>query len=154
MDRERTVRVTFSDHVFTEAYDPDRHTPDLIHSRRHGDLRAFDVHRWELSRDLPDLFRTLGGQSVYRSGGRNFFFPRGNAGQAPYAVFFEAIRSNRRDADVRVIVRSAYEKDAMAMRASPVSFPRLIDAAARGVTPPVGPPARIKRRRQGGQTQE
>jgi len=154
MDRERTVRVTFSDHVFTEAHDPDRHTPDLIHSRRDCDPRAFNVRRWELSRDLPDLFRTLGRQSVYRSKGRNFFFLCGNAGEPPYAVFFDAIRSSRRKADVSVIVRSTYEKDAMAMRARPVSFSRLIDAVAREVTPPLGPPALIKRRRQGWRTRK
>ena len=149
MDRGRTVRVTFLDHVFTEAHDPDRHTPDLIYSRRNGDLRAFDVRRWELSLDLPDLFRTLNRQSVYGTKGRNFFFLCGNAGEPPYAVFFEAIQSDLWNVDVSVIVRSAYEKEGMATRASPVSFPRLIDAVARGITPPLGPPAPIKRRPQG-----
>lgn len=141
------VRVTFEDHVFTETHDPVVHTPDLIYSRRPRDWRAFDARRWQLSQDLPQLFQTLGGQSVYRSQGKNFFFLRGIIGAAPYAVFFEALRSNRKDADVGVIVRSAYEKDNMTRRASPVSFPRLIDAAARGVNPPVGPSAQIRRRR-------
>ena len=138
--------VTFDDHVFTEAHDPEVHTPDLIYSRRPSGWRAFNVRRWELSRDLPELFRTLGGQSVYRSKGRNFFFLRGEARQAPYAVFFEARQSNREGADVHVIVRSAYEKESMASRASPVRLPRLVDAVARGDDPPVGPPAQIKRR--------
>lgn len=139
------VRITFDDHVFTEAHDPDAHALDLIYSRRPGDWRAFNVRRWELSHDLPELFRTLGGQSVYRSKGRNFFFLRG-AGQAPYVVFFEARQSNREDTDVHIIVRSAYEKESMTRRASPVRFPRLVDAVARGDDPPVGPSARIKRR--------
>ena len=145
-ESEYAVRVTFYDHVFTKAYDPSGHTPDLIYSRRPGDERVFDVRRWELSRDLPNLFQTLGRSSVYQSG-RNFFFLRGKTGEPPYAVFFNAVRSTRQDAGVSVIVRSAYEKDNMARRAHPVSFPRLIDAAARGLAPPVGPPAQIKRRR-------
>lgn len=139
------VRVTFDDHVFTEAHDPDAHMPDLIYSRRNDGWRAFNVRRWELSHDLPELFRTLGNQSVYRSKERNFFFLRG-AGHAPYAVFFEARQSSREDADVHIIVRSAYEKASMTTRASPVRFPRLVDAVARGTVPPAGPPARIKRR--------
>ena len=146
-ESEYAVRVTFYDHVFTKAYDPNAHTPDLIYSRRSGDERAFDVRRWELSRDLPDLFQTLGQSSVYQSKGRNFFFLRGKTGEAPYAVFFEAARSNRQDASVSVIVRSAYEKANMARWACPVSFPRLIDAVAHGLAPPAGPRAQIKRRR-------
>lgn len=145
-ETERIVRVIFKDHVFTEAYDPTVHTPDLIYSRHPGDCRAFDARRWELSHDLPELFRTLGGHSVYQSTGKNFFFLRGKAGEAPYVVFFEALRSNRQDADVSVIVRSAYEKESMTRRANPVRFPRLIDAAARGTIPSVGPLAQIKRR--------
>lgn len=90
-------------------------------------------------------FWTLGGQSVYRSKGRNFFFLHG-AGQAPYVVFFEARQSNREDTDVHIIVRSAYEKESMTRRASPVRFSRLVDAVARGDDPPVGPSAQIKRR--------
>lgn len=144
---EYAVRVTFEDHVFTEAHDPERHTPDLVYSRRAGDWRAFEVDRWQSSKQLPDLFRTLGGHSVYQSKGRNFFFLQGPAGAAPYAVFFEALKSNRIDADVAVIVRSAYEKSSMTRTAAPVKFPRLIDATARGVKTPVGPRAQIKRRR-------
>ena len=145
-ETERIVRVTFDNHVFTVAHDPDRHRPDLICSRRPGDWRAFDVRRWELSRKLPELFRNLGGQAVYQTGGRNFFFPCGDAGQAPYVVFFQVRRSDRQGADVHVIVRSAYEKESMTRQARPVTFPRLVDAAARGIDPPVGPLASIKRR--------
>ena len=141
-----SVRVSFSDHVFTETFNPGAHTPDLIYSKRVGDWRAFDTGRWQLSQTLPQLFRTIGGHSVYQSKGRNFFFLRGAAGSPPYAVFFEAALSRRDDADVAVIVRSAYEKGGMVRRARPVKFPRLIDATARSVPPPVGPSAQIKRR--------
>ena len=142
-----SVRVMFEDHVFTEEHNAAVHTPDLIYSRRNGDWRAFNLRRWQLSLDLPQLFQTIGGQSVYSSQGRNFFFLRGNLADPPYAVFFEALKSNRNDADVSVFVRSAYEKDNMTKWASPVSFPRLIDAASREVAPPMGPAARIRRRR-------
>ena len=142
-ETERIVRVTFGDHVFTEAHDPDRHTPDLIYSRRPGGWRAFNERRWELSRELPELFRTLGGQAVYQGEGPNFFFLRG---QAPYVVFFQVRQSDREEADVHVIVRSAYEKESMTRRARPVRFSRLVDAAARGIDPPVGLLALIKRR--------
>ena len=67
-------------------------------------------------------------------------------GAPPYAVFFDPIRSTHKDADVAVIVRSAYEKENMTKRASPVSFPRLVDAVARGVQTPIGPPVQIRRR--------
>ena len=140
------VRVTFEDHVFTTAFDPVLHTPDLIYSRRAGDWRAFDTARWQQSQDLPQLFRTIGGHSVYHSKGRNFFFLRGAAGTPPYAVFFEATLSNRNDTDVAVIVRSAYEKNSMTRWASPIKFPRLIDSVARETHTPSGPPAQIKRR--------
>lgn len=91
----RIVRVTFEDHVFTEAHNPHAHAPDLIYSRRPGDWRAFNVRRRELSYDLPVLFRNLGSQSVYRSKGQNFVFLRSKVGQAPYVVFFQALQSSR-----------------------------------------------------------
>ena len=140
------VRVTFEDHVFTAAFNQADHTPDLIYSRRSRDWRAFDERRWELSRDLPKLFSTIGRHSVYRSRNRNFFFLRGMVGTPPYAVFFKPIRSTHKDADVAVIVRSAYEKENMTKWASPVSFPRLVDAVARDVQTPIGSPVQIRRR--------
>ncbi|CUH89833.1 hypothetical protein PH5382_03786 [Phaeobacter sp. CECT 5382] len=145
-ETDYSVRVTFEDHVFTAVFNPDDHTPDLIYSRRPGDWRAFDERRWGLSRDLPQLFSTIGGHSVYRSKDRNFFFLRGMAGAPPYAVFFDPTRSTHKDADIAVIVRSAYEKDNMTKWASPVSFPRLVDAVARGVQTPLGPAVQIRRR--------
>lgn len=145
-DTDYAVRVTFEDHVFTTAFDPGLHTPDLVYSRRPGDWRAFDAARWQQSQTLPGLFRTIGGHSVYHSMGRNFFFLRGAAGTPPYAVFFEPTRSNRSDTDVAVIVRSAYEKNGMTRWASPIKFPRLIDSVARGIQTPLGPRAQIRRR--------
>ena len=140
------VRVTFEDHVFTTTFDPVLHTPDLIYSRRARDWRAFDTARWQQSQDLPKLFRTIGGHSVYHSKGRNFFFLRGTVGTPPYAVFFEPTLSNRDDTDVAVIVRSAYEKNGMTRWACPIKFPRLIASAARGTQMPLGPLAQIRRR--------
>lgn len=145
-DTDYSVRVTFEDHVFTTAFDPVLHTPDLIYSRRADDWRAFDTTRWQQSQDLPQLFRSIGGHSVYHSKGRNFFFLRGAAGTPPYAVFFEPMRSNRDDTDVAVIVRSAYEKNSMTRWASPIKFPRLIDSVVRGIQTPLGPSAQIRRR--------
>ena len=63
-----------------------------------------------------------------------------------YAVFFEPIRAKHEDANVAVIVRSAYEKENMTKWASPVSFPRLVDAVARGIQTPIGSPMQIRRR--------
>ena len=141
------VRVTFTSHVFTEKLEA-RHTPDLRYSFA-NEVRAFDVRRHQLSLALPGLLRTHGNRSVYHSDRGTFFLLKGvpNApGNRPYAVFFAALKSNRNDADVAITVRSAYEKDRIALQAQPVKLTRLVKAIADEVPVPAGPPARIQRR--------
>ena len=87
------VRVTFSCHVFTEALQP-AHRPDL-HYKHGGETRAFDVRRWKLSQQLPNLLQTQGGRSVYHTDRGTFFLLKGlgwQPGHAPYAVFFGTTR--------------------------------------------------------------
>ncbi len=142
-----TALVRFSCHCFTEGFNADRHDRQAIY-KHEGEERAFSVDRYELSRSLPDMIRSLGSgdMTVYHTKRRSFFFVRNASPSAPfYMIFFRAYKAKEKSIDVIVEVVSAYPKSSMVRSASPVKFPRVIDSTARGRPPPLGPPCRVKR---------
>ena len=139
------VGVSFSCHCFTVKL-TSAHSPDFLYDHG-GERRAFDLLRHELSLQLPDFFRQLGNRSVYWSNKGNFFFWRSPALlNAPYLVFFDAVKAARPGVDVQIHVRSAHPKPNMALRASPVKFTTLIRATALGQKIKAGPAQQIKRK--------
>jgi hypothetical protein len=89
----------------------------------------------------------MGNRSVYWSNKGNFFFWRNPENlNAPYLVFFNAIKSTKSGVDVHIDVRTAHPKPNMAQFASPVKFTTLIQAKATGKKINAGPAQSIKRK--------
>ena len=145
--RDIVVEIAFSCHCFTEKWQV-HHAPDLVYIHA-GEQRAFNIERHRLSIGLPDIFRTLGTRSVYRSDGRDFFvlkdIPLENL-KGPYLVFFDAFPSKKSEVNVRLNVTSAYIKPAMSLFASPIRFSTLIGSIAAGKKLAAGPKQQIKRK--------
>jgi hypothetical protein len=139
------VGVSFSCHCFTVTWSA-AFSPDFLYE--HGnEKRAFDIQRHGLSLLLPDFFRQLGNRSVYWSNKGNFFFWRNPAAlNAPYLIFFDAIKSTAPGIDVRIHVRTAHPKPGMVLFASPVKFTTLVRMTAAGKKLKPGPAQQIKRK--------
>ena len=139
------VEVHFSLHCFTETAAAD-HTPDLLIGHQ-GEIRAFSLERYMLSKQLPGLIRSLPGASVYYSQQFNYFFVRQLLEIAgPYVVFFTMAKAKRREVDTLMHVRSAYCKPQVVDRAAPVRFATLVEATALGRPIKRGPFVTIKRK--------
>ncbi|HWU61494.1 MAG TPA: hypothetical protein VN112_05655 [Ensifer sp.] len=141
------VHVEFTCHCFTEALKQE-HTPDLRYA--HGkETRAFDIQRYELSKKLPEMLRTLGTRSVYHTQQGSFFVLRDEdieGLKVPYLVFFSAFKATDKRVHVQLLVRSAYLKPGMAEFAAPVRFSTLMRFTRDGKTPPMGPRKQLKRK--------
>jgi hypothetical protein len=60
-----SIAVRFHDHCFTETFDPDKHTASLVSNQASlHEHRAFSADRYELSKLLPQLVRSLDGQRI------------------------------------------------------------------------------------------
>lgn len=143
----RRVYVEFSCHCFTEGL-KDHHSPGL-HYKHRNETRAFCVNRHHLSKELRGLVVGLGNKSVQNSNKGTFFILKDGldgAGSSPYLVFFSTIRSKKSNVDVLINIESAYPKDNMTRRASPVRFTTLVEAVATGKRVRVGPEHVIKRK--------
>ncbi len=141
-----TIETIFSCHCFTETVQP-HHTPDWIYTHR-GERRAFDLDRYTLSQNLPQLVTALGGKSVYYTKGANNFFMRAIAGlNGPYVVFFDTFKSTKKpNVDVILNIQSAYCKPNMVTRAAPILFPVLVEAMVTKQPAVRGPFETIKRK--------
>lgn len=141
------TRVDFSCHCFTEKFLGRAHTANDEYLFE-GERRAFNMQRHALSLALPQQFQTLGNQTIYHTQKESFFHLRtvDDEGVAtPYVVFFRSYKSNQDGFDVIIDVSSAYPKPGMTSWASPVKFPRMVNARARNLRLPLGPPRKIKR---------
>jgi len=141
------VNTIFSHHCFTEKLQV-HHRLD-VHYTHKLECRAFANDRYDLSKLLPGLIKTLGNKSVYHSSSRNFFVLRQNVlptYPGPYLVFFQVTKARAKDIDVIFNIESGYLKPGMADFASPVRFSTLIEAKARNRRLAYGPPLRVKRK--------
>lgn len=106
--------VTFSHHVFTEAWDDAIHTIDLAITEN-GEKRAFCLERYNWSLDLADIVRYhVAGRAFWgrdRNGvWNNFFYEQRNARLIPYAVYFRVGKATKIDGVDGVLhVISGYE---------------------------------------------
>mgnify|MGYP000474669400 CR=1 FL=1 len=144
-DENFIVSVEFTNHCFTEKREP-RHTPDHHYTSRckNGEQRTFSPQRFEDSKLLPNMIKTLGNASVYHTDRESFFFMRTAQGDQ-YLVFFRAYKSTKEGVDVRLNINSAYRKPRMTQRASPVKFTNLVKSTAQSLPLTAGPKARISR---------
>jgi hypothetical protein len=107
---ERTYRVwvRFSHHCFTEGTKPSD-DPSL----RYGDGRTFDVRRWELSKHLPDVIRSLMQRTVSHTGHNNYLTIEildAHGTRVEYEVYFDVLRAST-DKRIHLVVTSAFPRD-------------------------------------------
>jgi hypothetical protein len=116
------IRVHFTHHCYTEAFDPAIHTEDQIvcyDAPPDGRPRVFCPIRHKMSLDLPNLIKDLPGHKVHQSTSRRnyvFVVPLKISNQL-YEIYFMLQRAEPAEkSDLRLTVESAYPVEA----ASPV----------------------------------
>jgi hypothetical protein len=109
--RQYRVWISFSHHCFTEnAKSGDDPAAFYTFNK---DNRSFDIRRYELSKHLPSIIRTLMDRTVSHTGHNNFLTIEvlGEAGSViEYDVFFEVKRAAG-DKRLHLIVQSAFPRD-------------------------------------------
>lgn len=106
------IYVTFGCHCFTEKFDSSIHK-DQHKYKYKSEIRAFNVQRYECSKHLPKVIKTLVTGTVYKSDKSYTYvaqisIPELSASQ-PYSIFFslEKIRSVD-DLTLDLFIKSAY----------------------------------------------
>lgn len=102
---------SYSSHCFTETFDSEKH---LDHHRytHAGELRAFDVTRFQCSLQLPAVMTSLLKGKIYRAKNNNYTYVAHITVadlNEPYSVFFDLKRDGTPEAPaLRMFVQSAY----------------------------------------------
>lgn len=120
VQRPIRISVRFTNHCFSEAFDPLKHTPEEPEIIDGLKRRALCPIRYELSHELPGLIRGLAGgrTSVHETAARRNWMYAATV-EVPiagtrYQIFFElrrAIKERRRLQDLEMVVESAYPAD-------------------------------------------
>lgn len=133
------IDVVFSNHCFSDTFDPDVHTGAVVDVWDGQRRRVFDQLRYDLSLALPGIVRDLPTSPVFRTPEANFVRiaapPAGIPG-TDYRMFFRLKRERAQQFDLKMRVESAYSPSpAEALSASAmtkVRFRVLVDKTFRG----------------------
>ena len=110
-ERTYTVEVCFSLHCFSKKLEP---TADpLLNYGDARETRTFDINRYGLSKQLPQIIQGLNLKKCMHTGKGNFFVievTTPNGVREDYEVYFEVERSTTKGV-VRLFVQSAYVRD-------------------------------------------
>jgi len=112
------VKVLFSCHCFTEAFDTEVHQEHHRY-RFQGELRAFDVLRYECSLQLPAVIQALFKGRIHRGDGSLTYVAyitlSNILGAQPYSVFFSLEKETANPGNVLSMrIKSAYLKPLVA----------------------------------------
>jgi hypothetical protein len=135
------VVVFFSCHCFTHSVDRDERDQiplrELYSDGR--ERRVLNPQRYELSKRLPGLIRTLGERRIRVEADRDNYFlleeTREDGSVAHYAVFFEVEKDERRKKRIVLRVQSAYpvlELTRRQQKAGKINFHVLLRAVYQG----------------------
>lgn len=134
------IDVLFSNHCFSERFDPALHIGAQAIVWDGRIRRVFDQRRYELSRALPGIVNDLASAVVFQTPEANFVrivvpAPAGAAG-VDYRMFFRLKTVSSEGADLKLRVESAYSPkpgQALSTRAmSKIRFTVLVDKTLRG----------------------
>jgi len=118
--RPLRINVRFTNHCYSEAFDPRRHAPNDPTIRDGARNRVFAPDRYALSLHLPPLIRRLAtpGARVHETAARrNWMYAAAMeipAANTRYQIFFELRRTvaeRRKFQDLDMVVESAYPAD-------------------------------------------
>lgn len=104
--RTYRIEVVFSLHTFTTATE-NYHDSDLHYSDPR-ETRTFCFDRYDKSKLLPDIIRSLNTGYVFHTGKQNFM--RIDRENVTYEIFFAVRRSAKPILDLEIYVQSAYER--------------------------------------------
>jgi hypothetical protein len=109
-----SVNVTFSHHCFTEGLPKNEapHDPALRYDFN-GDPRLFNVRRWALSRQLPDIIAKLPTLRCAQTGKGNFFtvaLTDADGATVDYEIYFRIWKPGK--GRIFMHVESAYVREA------------------------------------------
>ena len=106
--------VIFSMHCFTrDLEDGDNYTAELIYPYD-KDHRLFDFSRYELSKQLPDIIRSLNQRPCWHTNHNTFFTIEitDQDGQTKdYEIYFSVAKASRKGSWLNIYVHSAYVRD-------------------------------------------
>lgn len=132
------IDVVFSNHCFSETFDPAVHTGPVIDVWDGAKRRVFDHTRFGLSATLPGIVQGLPTSPVFRTPEANFvrITMQPGAPGVDYRMFFRLQRARSADFDLKMHVESAYSPDAAhavsAADMTKVRFVVLVDKTLRG----------------------
>ncbi len=128
-ERHYTFDVTFSLHTFTKGIDPAMGGDPALHYRDSREVREFDFDRYALSKQLPDIVRSLGERKCHHTHHGNFFtvdLIGSGAQKQSYEVYFVVSRSGKTRGRLNLFIQSAYERTllhgAKPKRRPPIGF--------------------------------
>jgi len=136
-EREVEIRVAFSAHAFTTGCSI-AESPDYHYSTGPRDLRKFCPNRYEFSKLLPDVVRSLDGRKCFFTDRNNYFvveLPETLPTGFEYWIFFDVRGVAKPDA-VLLFIQSAYagdtRKSPYSRRREKVRFRMLVSKALEG----------------------
>ena len=113
LERNYPFDVTFGLHTFTKGItDSVSGDQGLIYGDSREE-RQFDFDRYELSKRLPEVVRSLGIRKCYQTRHGNFFtvdLIKEDGMERNYEVYFAVSRSNKQKGRLRLYIQSAYER--------------------------------------------
>lgn len=105
-----TIRIGFSLHCWTRDEETRPATHGWYSDER--EKRAFDLERYELSKQLPEIVRQLHRSHCYLAKAENFVtvsLQNSSGGQVEYEVYFN-VRAGNEPMTAELIVQSAYPR--------------------------------------------
>jgi hypothetical protein len=107
------VNISFSHHCFTQGLPAEAEKYDAtLRFDVDGDKRIFNVRRWRLSRNLPDIIEKLPAHKCMQTGRSNYFtvaLVDDNGASVEYDVFFRAWKPGK--GRINLHVESAYFRE-------------------------------------------
>lgn len=134
------IDVRFSNHCFSEAYQPTRHQGAVTDIWDRGQRRVFSPARYDLSLGLRAIIEALPSSPIYLTPEANFvrIMRAGSNGPDEYRVYVNARRgAAAHGCDVLLFVESDYAREAGKAMLGPaqltkVRFALLVDKIIRG----------------------
>jgi len=112
--RVYTVDIIFSLHCFTRGILNDEVVDTALFYTDDREMRVFDFHRYEFSKQLPTIIESLGQRKCFHTGHDNFVSVAlidQNGNSIEYDIFFTASRASRKRGVLNLYIQSAYVRD-------------------------------------------
>ena len=119
------IRVEFSMHCFTHSVRDGESYSSVLEYRHGNETRVFDEERYDLSKLLPEIVRTISDRKCYHAKDRNFFTIEAinqDGKRSEYSVFFTVFRRGTKNG-LMLVVQSAYVRYQVPLaRRRPIRF--------------------------------